>query len=32
VVGVKDCTKLLKNGDRIELNAYDGTVKLLGDF
>lgn len=29
VVGVKDCTKLLKSGDRVELDAYAGTIKLL---
>ena len=29
VVGVKDCTKLLKTGDRVELDAYSGTIKKL---
>lgn len=29
VVNVKDCTRLLRTGDRVELNAYDGTVTIL---
>lgn len=29
VVNVKDCTKILKSGDRVRLNAYDGTVTIL---
>ncbi len=29
VVNVKDCTKILKTGDRVRLNAYDGTVTIL---
>ena len=29
VVNVKDCTKILKNGDKVRLNAYDGTVTIL---
>ena len=29
VVNVKDCTKLLRTGDRVLLNAYDGTVTIL---
>jgi pyruvate,water dikinase len=29
VVNVKDCTKLLHNGDIVELDANDGIIKLV---
>jgi pyruvate,water dikinase len=29
VVNVKDCTKILKTGDLVELNANEGTVRIL---
>ena len=29
VVNVKDCTKILKNGDIVELDANDGTIKII---
>lgn len=29
IVNVKDCTKLLHTGDRVRLNAYDGTVTII---
>ena len=29
IVNVKDCTKILKNNDIVELNAYDGTIKII---
>ncbi|MBQ7354958.1 MAG: phosphoenolpyruvate synthase [Clostridia bacterium] len=29
VVNVQDCTRILQTGDRVELNAYDGTVTIL---
>jgi pyruvate,water dikinase len=29
VVNVRDCTKILKTGDRVRLDASEGTVTLL---
>ena len=29
IVNARDCTKILKTGDRVRLNAYDGTIQIL---
>ena len=31
VVGVKNATALLKNGEKVRINGLDGTIDLLGD-
>ena len=31
IVNIKDVTKILKNGDKIELDAYTGTITILED-
>lgn len=31
IVNVKDATRILKSGDRIEMDAYSGSIKIIGD-